>query len=108
MSILFLPRLDYSFMGSFENMDNAFMSYIGFLYWEAHHTNPVAICFCELLRRSLKYRRKFKLTNKNEIRKKEQHIFGDWVECRFVVVAVAQQIVSLLPNMVLFSASLLL
>ena len=33
MSILFLPRLDYSFMGSFDNMDNAFMSYIGFLYW---------------------------------------------------------------------------
>jgi hypothetical protein len=43
-----------------------------------------------------------------EDKKKEQQIFGDWVECRFVVVAVAQQIVSLLPNMVLFSASLLL
>jgi hypothetical protein len=62
LSIVFLPRLDYSFMGrSLEKMDTAFMSYVGYLHWEAHHTNPIAICFCNLLKRSLKLRLKFKL-----------------------------------------------
>jgi hypothetical protein len=52
MGILFMSRLDYSFMGnSMERMDTAFMSYIGYLHWESHHTNPVAISFCDLLQK---------------------------------------------------------
>ena len=64
VSIVFLPRLDYSFMGrSLEKMDTAFMSYVGYLHWESHHTNPIAICFCELLQRSLKLNAKLKMLN---------------------------------------------
>jgi hypothetical protein len=75
LSIVFLPRLDYSFMGrSMEKMDNAFMSYVGYLHWEAHHTNPIAICFCNLLKRFSKLKMKFKLNKsdmiKNRIRNK--------------------------------------
>ncbi len=75
LSIVFLPRLDYSFMGrSMEKMDHAFMSYVGYLHWEAHHTNPIAICFCNLLKRFLKLKIKFKLNKsdmvKNRIRNK--------------------------------------
>ena len=58
MAVLYLPRLDSSFMGraggaGLESMDHAFMSYVGFLYWEAAHTNPVAIAFCQKLLKSL-------------------------------------------------------
>lgn len=50
LGILFMSRIDYSFMGrSLERMDPAFMSYIGYLHWESHHTNPIAIAFCEML-----------------------------------------------------------
>ena len=52
LAVLCMPRLDRSFMGGSglgERMDAAFMSYVGFALWEAHHTNAVAIAFCELL-----------------------------------------------------------
>jgi hypothetical protein len=53
--ILFMSRLDYSFMGrNLERMDSAFMSYVGFLHWEAHHTNPISISFCQLLKKLVK------------------------------------------------------
>jgi len=51
LSVLFMPRLDYSFMGrGMERMDPAYMSYIGYLHWEAHHTNSIVIAFCHLLK----------------------------------------------------------
>jgi microcompartment protein CcmK/EutM len=54
---LYLTRLDYSFMGgTCEKMDQAFMSYVGYLYWEAQHTNPIAISFCDMLQRELRLR----------------------------------------------------
>lgn len=53
--VLFMSRLDYSFMGrSLERMDSAFMSYVGFLHWESHHTNPILISFCQLLKKLVK------------------------------------------------------
>ena len=56
LCILFMPRLDYSFVGrGLERMDPGFMSYIGFLHWESHHTNSILISFCDLLKnRNLK------------------------------------------------------
>ncbi|CAF1062146.1 unnamed protein product [Brachionus calyciflorus] len=61
--IIFLPRLDYSFMGrSMETMDSTFMFYIGYLRWESYHTNPVAISFCRLLNKNLITREKNNLT----------------------------------------------
>ena len=64
LSVVFLPRLDYSFMGrSLEGMDTAFMSYVGYLHWESHHTNPVVICFCDMLKRNLKINNKLKKYN---------------------------------------------
>ena len=63
-SILFMPRLDYSFMGrSLEKMDTAFMSYVGYLHWESHHTNPIVISFCDLLKRYLKLNNKLRKYN---------------------------------------------
>jgi hypothetical protein len=35
-----------------EKMDTAFMSYVGFLHWEAHHTNPIAVSFCQMLKKT--------------------------------------------------------
>ncbi len=52
LGVLFMSRVDYSFMGrGLERMDPAFMSYIGYLHWESHHTNPIAIVFCEMMRK---------------------------------------------------------
>lgn len=59
IGVLFMSRIDYSFMGrNLERMDPAFMSYVGYLYWEAHHTNPIVIAFCDMLKRGQKQRRK--------------------------------------------------
>ena len=55
LSILYLPRLDYSFMGrNMEKMDTAFMSYIGYLHWESKHTNAIVISFCRLMLKTSK------------------------------------------------------
>ena len=70
LAIFFMTRLDYSFMGrNMERMDSAFMSYIGYLYWESHHTNSIMISFCELLKRSNKL-------NKEQMRK--NRIINRW------------------------------
>lgn len=71
MGILFMPRLDYSFMGrGLEKLDPAFMSYIGYLHWESHHTNSIVISFCDLLKN-----RNLKL-DKDEI--KRNRIINRW------------------------------
>ncbi|RNA18077.1 stimulated by retinoic acid protein 6 -like protein [Brachionus plicatilis] len=55
LSIIFLPRLDYSFMGrNMEKMDTAFMAYIGYLHWESKHTNAIVISFCKLMLKTRK------------------------------------------------------
>jgi hypothetical protein len=49
-SIIMMPRIAYSFFGRhLENMDNGYSSYMGFLYMEAAHTNPILVTFCSLL-----------------------------------------------------------
>lgn len=54
LGVLFMSRMDYSFMGrNLEKYDTAFMSYIGFLQWEAAHTNSIIITFCNLLKKSI-------------------------------------------------------
>jgi hypothetical protein len=57
ISIIFMQRVDYSLMGrSFEKMDSAYMSYVGYLHMEANHTNPILISFSNTLKRELKLR----------------------------------------------------
>ena len=81
LAVLFMSRIDYSFMGrSMESMDPAFMSYIGYLHWEAHHTNPIAISFCELLRQSLRSRRKQATSEKAQLIRRNR-IVNRWQLC---------------------------
>ena len=62
LGILYLPRLDYSCMGAgWERMDAAYMAYVGLLKWEATHTNPIMVGFCDILKRNLKVREKMKM-----------------------------------------------
>ena len=64
MGILFLPRLDYSCMGAgWERMDAGYMAYLGHLKWEATHTNPIVVGFCDILKRHLNAIKKM---NKNK------------------------------------------
>ena len=64
LCVVFMPRLDYSFMGrSLEKMDTAFMSYVGYLHMESHHTNPILVAFCRVLKANLKTRRKLSAKN---------------------------------------------
>jgi hypothetical protein len=84
MSVVFMPRLDYSFMGrTMEKMDSGFMSYVGYLHWESHHTNPILISFCEHLRRTLKLKRKFKLDDKMET--KRNRLRNKWFMCYLLI-----------------------
>jgi hypothetical protein len=78
LCILFMPRLDYSFVGrGLERMDPGFMSYIGFLHWESHHTNSILISFCDLLKnRNLKM-------DKYEI--KRNRIINRWQLCYLLI-----------------------
>ena len=74
--ILFMSRLDYSFMGrNLERMDSAFMSYVGFLHWEAHHTNPILISFCQLLKKLVKQKETATMI-KGSMKKKQDKLFS--------------------------------
>ena len=71
LAILYLPRLDYSCVsGGLERMDTTFMAYVGHLRWEATHSHPIMICFCEILQRylSLKVKMKKKMLKTNTAR----------------------------------------
>jgi hypothetical protein len=49
-SILYMPRIAYGFFGRLlEKEDNAYRTYMGYLYIEAAHTNPIMMTFCSLL-----------------------------------------------------------
>ena len=75
IGILFMPRIDHSFMGrNLEKMDPAFMSYIGYLHWESHHTNPIVISFCEMMRNGVKSREK--INDVNQV--KRSRIINRW------------------------------
>lgn len=77
IGILFMPRIDHSFMGrNLEKMDPAFMSYIGYLHWESHHTNPIVISFCEIMRQGACSREKKQDNNSNQL--KRSRIINRW------------------------------
>ena len=78
IGVLFMSRIDYSFMGrSLERMDPAFMSYIGYLHWEAHHTNPIVLSFCDILKKNQKQKRK-NSTRCNVDETKRNRIINRW------------------------------
>jgi len=90
IGVLFMPRVDYSFMGrGLERMDPAFMSYIGYLHWESHHTNPIAIVFCELMRKSRKQKRKELTSSSSCLSYSEQikrnQIINRWKMCYILI-----------------------
>ncbi len=44
-----MSRIDYTAMGrNLEKLDPVLMSYIGYLHWVSHHTNPIVMSFCEI------------------------------------------------------------
>ncbi|XP_012555170.1 stimulated by retinoic acid gene 6 protein-like isoform X1 [Hydra vulgaris] len=50
LGVLFYQRIQKSSLPrSFENWDNGYMSYIGYILLEHYHTNPVLQCFVRLL-----------------------------------------------------------
>ena len=50
ISIIYMPRIAYGFFGRLlEKEDNAYRTYMGYLYIEAAHTNPIMVTFCSLL-----------------------------------------------------------
>ncbi|XP_065640304.1 stimulated by retinoic acid gene 6 protein-like isoform X2 [Hydra vulgaris] len=50
LGVLFYQRMQKSSLPrSFENWDNGYMSYIGYILLEHYHTNPVLQCFVRLL-----------------------------------------------------------
>lgn len=58
VSLIFMPRLDYSVFGrSMESYDSGYLSYVSLIHLEAKQTNPIVITFCEIL---LKQKRKSK------------------------------------------------
>lgn len=50
ISIVFMTRLDVSLMGHCQ-LDTGYMAYVGYVFWEAAHTNPVVIGFCDMIKR---------------------------------------------------------
>lgn len=50
ISIVYMTRLDVSLMGRCQ-LDTGYMAYVGYVFWEAAHTNPVVIGFCDMIKR---------------------------------------------------------
>lgn len=73
LCLLFMPRLDYSFMGrSLARLDTAFMSYVGYLHLESHHTNPVLVCFCQSLKKSSQLRSQLSKESRETVLRKNR------------------------------------
>jgi hypothetical protein len=59
--ILYLPRIDIGISGG--GNDVAHMAYVAHLKWEAQHTNPIMVCFCQMLEKRNSFKNKKKTNN---------------------------------------------
>lgn len=66
LAVLFMTRLDCALMGN-RRLDAGYMAYVGYVYWEAAHTNPIVIGFCEMVARESRVR---------EIKRREERRCG--------------------------------
>ncbi|CAF0932859.1 unnamed protein product [Didymodactylos carnosus] len=49
-SVLFMGRLDYSFMGrNLERLDQGYATYVTFIHMEILHGHPILVTFCDLI-----------------------------------------------------------
>ncbi|KAI0986633.1 hypothetical protein GJ496_007339 [Pomphorhynchus laevis] len=66
LNVLFMARLDYSFVGRpLERLDPGFSTYVAFLHTEVAHTHPVMVAFCDMIWRQIVLRRVGLITNVN-------------------------------------------